>query len=233
MKLPGRRAQQTAASAQRRKFWITNGHEAEVVVVLGQTDAAGGSKGITARSSSRKTCRIQAAQKIGKLGMRVSPTSELWFRGLRGGRRKRARAGRRRGQSAESGSTTSATGSRGPARHHAGVPRRGDSLRPRSRAVRQAIARSTITGQSRRHVRALQSARAYTYAVARLRSRGRPRATTPPGRSCWRARTPSASPGGRSRPWAAPATPPTGRIERYLRDAKLLAMAPGTNGYAG
>ncbi len=61
------------------KFWITNGHEAEVLVVYGKTDPAAGSKGITAFLIEKDMPGFKPAQKIGKLGMRGSPTSELVF----------------------------------------------------------------------------------------------------------------------------------------------------------
>jgi len=61
------------------KFWITNGHEAEVLVVYARTDPAGGSKGITAFLVESGFAGFAPGQKIGKLGMRGSPTSELVF----------------------------------------------------------------------------------------------------------------------------------------------------------
>jgi isovaleryl-CoA dehydrogenase len=61
------------------KFWITNGHEADVLVVYGKTDPAAGSKGITAFLIEKDMPGFKPAQKIGKLGMRGSPTSELVF----------------------------------------------------------------------------------------------------------------------------------------------------------
>ena len=61
------------------KFWITNGHEAEVLVVYGKTDPSAGSKGITAFLIEKDMPGFMPAQKIGKLGMRGSPTSELVF----------------------------------------------------------------------------------------------------------------------------------------------------------
>lgn len=61
------------------KFWITNGHEAEVLVVYAKTDPAAGSKGITAFIVEKGFAGFAPAQKIGKLGMRGSPTSELVF----------------------------------------------------------------------------------------------------------------------------------------------------------
>ena len=61
------------------KFWITNGHEADVLVVYAKTDPAAGSKGITAFLIEKDMAGFRPAQKIGKMGMRGSPTSELVF----------------------------------------------------------------------------------------------------------------------------------------------------------
>jgi len=61
------------------KFWITNGHEAEVIVVYAKTDLAAASKGITAFVIESGFEGFRPGQKIGKLGMRGSPTSELVF----------------------------------------------------------------------------------------------------------------------------------------------------------
>ncbi len=61
------------------KFWITNGHEAETVVVYAKTDPSVGSKGITAFLVEKGMSGFEPAQKIGKMGMRGSPTSELVF----------------------------------------------------------------------------------------------------------------------------------------------------------
>jgi len=61
------------------KFWITNGHEADVLVVYAKTDPAAGARGITAFLVEKGRPGFRPAQKIGKLGMRGSPTSELVF----------------------------------------------------------------------------------------------------------------------------------------------------------
>lgn len=61
------------------KFWITNGHEADVLVVYAKTDMDAGSKGITAFLIEKGMAGYAPGQKIGKMGMRGSPTSELVF----------------------------------------------------------------------------------------------------------------------------------------------------------
>jgi isovaleryl-CoA dehydrogenase len=62
-----------------RKMWITNGPEADVVVVYGKTDAASGTPGITAFIVEKGFPGFRSAQKLDKLGMRGSDTSELVF----------------------------------------------------------------------------------------------------------------------------------------------------------
>jgi isovaleryl-CoA dehydrogenase len=61
------------------KLWITNGHYAETVVVYAKTDPAGGPRGITAFLVEKGFQGFRPAQKLDKLGMRGSPTSELVF----------------------------------------------------------------------------------------------------------------------------------------------------------
>jgi isovaleryl-CoA dehydrogenase len=59
------------------KFWITNGSEADVLVVYAKTGE--GSRGITAFLIEKGMAGFSIGQKIDKLGMRGSPTSELVF----------------------------------------------------------------------------------------------------------------------------------------------------------
>jgi len=61
------------------KMWITNGPDADVLVVYAKTDAKAGSKGITAFLIEKSFKGFHAAQKLDKLGMRGSNTSELVF----------------------------------------------------------------------------------------------------------------------------------------------------------
>ena len=62
-----------------RKMWITNGPEADVLVVYAKTDPAAGARGISAFIVERGFAGFSAAQKLDKLGMRGSSTSELVF----------------------------------------------------------------------------------------------------------------------------------------------------------
>lgn len=61
------------------KMWITNGPDAEVLIVYAKTDKAAGSKGITAFIVEKGFAGFKTAQKLDKLGMRGSNTCELVF----------------------------------------------------------------------------------------------------------------------------------------------------------
>ena len=61
------------------KMWITNGPEADTLVVYAKTDPSAGSKGITAFLIERDMHGFSTAQKLDKLGMRGSNTCELVF----------------------------------------------------------------------------------------------------------------------------------------------------------
>ncbi len=61
------------------KMWITNGPDADVLVVYAKTTPEGGSKGITAFLIEKDFPGFKTAQKLDKLGMRGSNTCELVF----------------------------------------------------------------------------------------------------------------------------------------------------------
>jgi isovaleryl-CoA dehydrogenase len=61
------------------KFWITNAPCAETLVVYAKTDPNAGSKGITAFLIEKGFAGFAIGQKIDKMGMRGSPTAELVF----------------------------------------------------------------------------------------------------------------------------------------------------------
>ncbi|HAU4007443.1 TPA: isovaleryl-CoA dehydrogenase [Legionella pneumophila] len=61
------------------KMWITNGPDANVLVVYAKTDKQAGSKGITAFIIEKGMSGFKTAQKLDKLGMRGSNTCELVF----------------------------------------------------------------------------------------------------------------------------------------------------------
>jgi isovaleryl-CoA dehydrogenase len=61
------------------KMWITNGPDAEVLVVYAKTDQQAGARGITAFLIEHGMKGFRTAQKLDKLGMRGSNTCELIF----------------------------------------------------------------------------------------------------------------------------------------------------------
>ncbi len=61
------------------KMWITNGPVAETLVVYAKTDPQAGARGITAFLVERGMKGFSQGQKLDKLGMRGSDTSELVF----------------------------------------------------------------------------------------------------------------------------------------------------------
>ena len=61
------------------KMWITNGPEAETLVVYAKTDPQAAHRGITAFIIERGFKGFSTAQKLDKLGMRSSQTCELVF----------------------------------------------------------------------------------------------------------------------------------------------------------
>ena len=62
------------------KMWITNGPDADTLVVYAKTDLNAGPKGITAFLIEKSFKGFSTAQKLDKLGMRGSNTCELVFR---------------------------------------------------------------------------------------------------------------------------------------------------------
>lgn len=62
------------------KMWITNGPDANVLVVYGRTDHNSGSRGITAFLVEREFKGFSTSKKLDKLGMRGSNTGELVFK---------------------------------------------------------------------------------------------------------------------------------------------------------
>lgn len=64
------------------KFWITNGTDADALVVYAKTDPAAGSKGITAFIVEKGMDGFSASVGFSKLGMRGSDTAELRFEGV-------------------------------------------------------------------------------------------------------------------------------------------------------
>ena len=61
------------------KFWITNGPHADTLVVYAKTDPEGASRGVTAFIIEKDFKGFRCAQKLDKIGMRGSDTGELVF----------------------------------------------------------------------------------------------------------------------------------------------------------
>ena len=61
------------------KMWITNGPDADTLIIYAKTDPDGGPRGITAFIVERGFPGFSTAQKLDKLGMRGSNTCELVF----------------------------------------------------------------------------------------------------------------------------------------------------------
>ena len=61
------------------KYWITNGPDADVLVVYAKTDPEAGSKGITAFLIEKEMAGFSTSPHFDKLGMRGSNTGELIF----------------------------------------------------------------------------------------------------------------------------------------------------------
>ncbi len=62
------------------KMWITNGPDADVLVVYAKTDPTAGPRGITAFLVEKGFAGFSTGQKLDKLGMRGSNTCELIFK---------------------------------------------------------------------------------------------------------------------------------------------------------
>src|SRR5690606_15790904 len=61
------------------KRWVTNGPDADVLVVYARTDSTAGVDGITAFLVDKRSSRFQVTQPLDKLGMRGSHTAEVIF----------------------------------------------------------------------------------------------------------------------------------------------------------
>ncbi|MFN4173285.1 MAG: acyl-CoA dehydrogenase family protein, partial [Pseudorhodobacter sp.] len=61
------------------KYWITNGPDADTLIVYAKTDPEAGSRGITAFIVERSMKGFSTSQHFDKLGMRGSNTAQLFF----------------------------------------------------------------------------------------------------------------------------------------------------------
>jgi isovaleryl-CoA dehydrogenase len=213
------------------KFWITNGHEAEVLVVYAKTDAGAGSKGITAFLVESSFAGFRPAQKIGKLGMRGSPTSELVFEGCM----------------VPDANVLGEVG-RGVAVLMSGLDYERAVLAGVQLGIMQACLDTVIPYVRERQqfgraigsfqlmmakvadmYVALQSARAYTYAVARACSAGGPTRFDAAGAILLASENAFRVAGEAVQALGGAGYTTDFPVERYLRDAKLLDIGAGTN----
>jgi isovaleryl-CoA dehydrogenase len=211
------------------KFWITNGTHADTLVVYARTGE--GSRGITAFLIEKNFPGFSIGQKIDKLGMRGSPTAELVFDDC----------------------FVSESQVMGPVNGGVGVLMSGldyervvlagiqigimqaclDTVIPFVRERKQFG--QPIGGFQLMQAKvadmyiALQSARAYTYAVARSCDAGQTTRFDAAGAILYASESAFRVAGeavqalggaGYTRDWP---------VERYLRDAKLLDIGAGTN----
>jgi len=65
------------------KMWITNAPQADVIIAYAVTDADAGNRGLSAFIVDRGTQGLSTPQKLDKLGMRGSDTSEVLFQDCR------------------------------------------------------------------------------------------------------------------------------------------------------
>jgi len=213
------------------KFWITNGHEAEVLVVYGKTDASAGSKGITAFLIEKDMPGFKPAQKIGKLGMRGSPTSELVFDNCE------VPEGNVLGEVGQ-GVKVLMSGLDYERAVLAGVqigimqacldtviP----YVREREQFGRPIGSFQLIQAKVADMYVALQSARAYTYAVARACSAGKTTRFDAAGAILLASENAFRVAGEAIQALGGAGYTTDWPVERYLRDAKLLDIGAGTN----
>ena len=64
------------------KMWITNGPDADIMVVYAKTEPELGARGVTAFIVEKGMPGFSTAQKLDKMGMRGSPTGEMLFEGV-------------------------------------------------------------------------------------------------------------------------------------------------------
>ncbi|WP_428333805.1 isovaleryl-CoA dehydrogenase [Novosphingobium sp.] len=213
------------------KYWITNGSVADTLVVYAKTAPDGGSRGITAFLIEKGFAGFSIGQKIDKMGMRGSPTAELVFEDC----------------------FVPDDAVMGPLHGGVGVLMSGldyervvlaglqlgimqaclDTVIPYVRERRQFGAPigtfQLIQAKVADMYVALQSARAYVYAVARACDRGRTTRFDAAGAILLASENAFRTAGeavqalggaGYTRDWP---------VERFLRDAKLLDIGAGTN----
>ena len=213
------------------KFWITNGAEAQVLVVYAKTDMDAGSKGITAFLVEKDFAGFSPGQKIDKLGMRGSPTAELVFEDCH----------------VPEGNVLGEIG-RGVQVLMSGLDYERTVLAGVQLGIMQACLDTVIPyvrerkqfGQAIGSFQliqakvadmyvALQSARAYTYAVARACDAGKTTRFDAAGAILLASENAFRVAGEAVQALGGAGYTTDWPVERYLRDAKLLDIGAGTN----
>ena len=213
------------------KFWITNGHHADTLVVYGKTDPAAGSKGITTFLIEKDMDGFAPGQKIGKMGMRGSPTSELVFddcsvpdENVLGGVGQGVKV-LMSGLDYESVVLSGVQLGIMQACLDTVIP----YVRERTQFGKPIGAFQLMQAKVADMYVALQSARAYTYAVARACDAGRTTRFDAAGAILLASENAFRAAGEAVQALGGAGYTTDWPVERYLRDAKLLDIGAGTN----
>ncbi|VVT01805.1 isovaleryl-CoA dehydrogenase [Erythrobacter sp. EC-HK427] len=213
------------------KFWITNGHYAETLVVYAKTDPAGGSKGITAFLIEKDMPGFSCGQKIEKLGMKGSPTSELVFEDCHVpqanvlGEVGKGAAVLMSGLDYERVVLSGVQLGIMQACLDCVIP----YVRERSQFGRAIGSFQLIQAKVADMYVALQSARAYTYAVAKACDKGQTTRFDAAGTILLASENAFRVAGEAIQALGGAGYTTDWPVERYLRDAKLLDIGAGTN----
>jgi isovaleryl-CoA dehydrogenase len=213
------------------KFWITNAAYADVLVVYAKTDPEAGSKGITAFVVEKDTPGYSVGQKIGKMGMRGSPTGELVFEdaevpeanvlGAVGGGTKVLMSGLDYERAVLAGVQLGIM----QACLDTVIP----YVRERKQFGQPIGTFQLIQAKVADMYVALQSARAYTYAVARACDAGKTTRFDAAGAILLASENAFRVAGEAVQALGGAGYTTDWPVERYLRDAKLLDIGAGTN----
>jgi isovaleryl-CoA dehydrogenase len=213
------------------KFWITNAAYADVLVVYAKTDPDAGSKGMTAFIVEKDTAGFSVGQKIGKMGMRGSPTGELVFDdaevpeanvlGTVGGGTKVLMSGLDYERAVLAGVQLGIM----QACLDTVIP----YVRERQQFGKPIGAFQLIQAKVADMYVALQSARAYTYAVARACDAGKTTRFDAAGAILLASENAFRVAGEAVQALGGAGYTTDWPVERYLRDAKLLDIGAGTN----
>ena len=213
------------------KFWITNGHHADTLVVYGKTDPSAGSKGITTFLIEKDMDGFAPGQKIGKMGMRGSPTSELVFddcsvpdENVLGGVGQGVKV-LMSGLDYERVVLSGVQLGIMQACLDTVIP----YVRERTQFGKPIGAFQLMQAKVADMYVALQSARAYTYAVARACDAGRTTRFDAAGAILLASENAFRAAGEAVQALGGAGYTTDWPVERYLRDAKLLDIGAGTN----